>query len=211
MNAFYMRFASVCLVLLVVLSASVQCAAAFLQIKSISHSCTNTAYKSNLAHRVEFQANSAKANNDDEDVVDKGETPIFAQSKVKINDHGSDLTDRFKYQVNALMGNYDPVASETDNEYTNGNILNAFLNFPTTYVFNVVGKTKGDKNLAEEYINKVKHIIQSNTGDVECILCSKSRGNNFTKVEVEATVQSSSMIARIYEELADLDESSMMF
>lgn len=193
--------------------ATVKCTtAAFIQLLPVSHSCTKTVQKSNLDHRESFQTTSVKANNDDDDdVLDKRETPIFAQSKVKIDDHGSDLTDRFKYQVNALMGKFDPVVSETDNEHTDGNILNAFLQFPTTYVFNVVGKTKGDKFLAEGYINKVKHIVQSNSGDVECTVRFKSRGNNFTKVEVEATVQSSSMITRIYEELSDIDETTMTF
>ena len=34
----------------------------------------------------------------------------------------SDMTDRFKYQVNALMGTYDPLTG-VDNERQEGNIL----------------------------------------------------------------------------------------
>lgn len=202
MNAFYMKFASIFLILLLLLTDKYVTAFIQTMVLPFSLSCRKTeiVYKSSLDN-----------DNGEEEMVDESEAPIFGQSKVKIDDHGSDLTNRFKYQVNALMGNFDPVASETDNEYTNGNILNALLNFPTAYVFNVVGKTKGDKNFAEEYINKVKQIVQSNSGDANCMLHSKPRGNNFTKVEVEVTVQSSSMITRIYEELADIDETVMIF
>lgn len=35
----------------------------------------------------------------------------------------SEMSDRFKYQVNALMGAFDP-QSGSDDEYQNGNILN---------------------------------------------------------------------------------------
>ena len=34
--------------------------------------------------------------------------PLMQTSTVKIDDGGSDLTDRFKYKVQALMGNFDP-------------------------------------------------------------------------------------------------------
>ena len=71
------------------------------------------------------------------------EGPIFSEATVKIDDGGSDLNDRFKYKVNALMGTYDPQNTEIDNESHNGNILNAMLNFPTDYTFNIVGKTSG--------------------------------------------------------------------
>ena len=45
------------------------------------------------------------------------------ESVIRVNDHGSDLTDRFKYKVNALMGNFDPQTG-VDDERQDGNILN---------------------------------------------------------------------------------------
>eukprot|EP00555_Chaetoceros_dichaeta_P001698 CAMPEP_0198279700 /NCGR_PEP_ID=MMETSP1447-20131203/67070_1 /TAXON_ID=420782 /ORGANISM="Chaetoceros dichaeta, Strain CCMP1751" /LENGTH=253 /DNA_ID=CAMNT_0043974905 /DNA_START=119 /DNA_END=881 /DNA_ORIENTATION=+ len=61
-----------------------------------------------------------------------------------LNYDGNDLTNRFKYKVNALMGSYDPLQSDTDTEQTDGNIFNALLQFPTLYTFNIVGRTRGD-------------------------------------------------------------------
>lgn len=43
--------------------------------------------------------------------------------EVKIDDGGSNLTDRFKYKVNALMGVFDPQGG-ADDERQDGNILN---------------------------------------------------------------------------------------
>ena len=44
-----------------------------------------------------------------------GEEEPIIKSTVKIDDHGSDLTNRFKYKVNALMGVFDP-ANGVDDE-----------------------------------------------------------------------------------------------
>lgn len=148
---------------------------------------------------------------DNTDNNNEDEGAIIDPSTVKIDDNGSDLTNRFKYKVNALMGKYDPVATGMDNENADGNILNAMLNFPTTYVFNVVGKTKGDEAISEAYIAKVKEIIVSNSGNDEIDFAVKPRGNNFTKVMVEAYVESSSMITNIYDQLSDVEETIMRF
>lgn len=50
----------------------------------------------------------------------------FIESKVRINDGGSDLSDRFKYKVNALRGVFDPPTG-IDDERQQGNILNGEL------------------------------------------------------------------------------------
>jgi putative lipoic acid-binding regulatory protein len=141
---------------------------------------------------------------------DNDEVPIIDPSTVKISDH-SDLSNRFLYKVNALMGNYDPAATDTDNDSTDGNILNAIMTFPTTYAFNIVGKTNGDDTAADAYIAKVKDIVVSNSGNKEIEFVVKPRGKNFTKVTVEAYVESSSMITNIYEQLADVEETVMRF
>ena len=43
-------------------------------------------------------------------------------------------SDRFKYKVNALMGVFDPVNPESDNDRCTGNILSAMLKFPKIWV-----------------------------------------------------------------------------
>ena len=48
------------------------------------------------------------------------------QSVVRVDDHGSDLTNRFEFKVNALMGTFDPKSGE-DDERQEGNILNGKL------------------------------------------------------------------------------------
>ena len=164
---------------------------------------------------MKFPRNSLKpkrmSEENAEDANNDADVPIIAQSTVRIDDGGSNLTDRFKYKVQALMGTYDPEVSDADNESADGNILGAMLNFPTSYVFNIVGKTNGDEKISDAYIEKAKDIVSSNTGDdlIDCIV--KPRGTKFTKVMIEAMVASSSMITGIYDELAELDETIMRF
>mmetsp|Transcript_31016 Transcript_31016/g.36861 ORF Transcript_31016/g.36861 Transcript_31016/m.36861 type:complete len:280 (+) Transcript_31016:58-897(+) len=82
-----------------------------------------------------------------------------------LNYDGNDLTNRFKYKVNALMGSYDPLQSDTDTEQTDGNIFNALLQFPTLYTFNIVGRTRGDddddddNSIKDAYVEQVKSIV----------------------------------------------------
>lgn len=109
------------------------------------------------------------------------------------------------------MGKYDPVQAETDNETTDGNILQAMLKFPTLYAFNIVGKTNGDDEIAQEYINDIKKIVLDISGDQELQLQSIPRGNNFTKITVEAVVESASMINMIYTQLAEHELTKMRF
>lgn len=109
------------------------------------------------------------------------------------------------------MGKYDPAQSDTDNESTDGNILQAMLNFPTPYVFNIVGRTNGDENVKESYINDVNEIVLSSSGDQELQYESVARGKNFIKIRIEAIVESASMITCIYEELAKHELTVMRF
>ena len=146
----------------------------------------------------------------EEDIDDEEDIPLI-ESTVYVDDGGSDLTDRFKYKVHALMGDFDPVSAEENNENVDGNILNAMMEFPTSYVFNVVGKTKGDEEIAEIYIRTVKDIIISNSGDKDASCEIKARGENFTKIMMETKVESSSMVTNIYSQLADIEETVMRF
>ena len=64
---------------------------------------------------------SANANSDDQD----GNKNNNETTEPESNDgscRSSDMTDRFKYQVNALMGTYDPM-NGVDDERQDGNIL----------------------------------------------------------------------------------------
>lgn len=110
------------------------------------------------------------------------------------------------------MGNYAPSQPDTDNEDTDGNILNALMNFPAPYAFNIVGKTKGDEALVDGYISKVKEIVGASSGDDDILeFVVKPRGKNFTKITAEVMVESSGMINTIYDELANLEETIMRF
>lgn len=131
-------------------------------------------------------------------------------STVKIDDGGSDLTDRFKYKVQALMGSFDPLGEDTERQ--DGNILNAMLTFPVQYSFNVVGKTRGDDALRDTFVQQVKEALMSVAGDeVEFEVTVTKRGNNFTKVTLRAEMQSAAMIASTYESLKALELTAMAF
>jgi len=182
---------------------------------------------SSLSSRHNLFAKEPNVNNDGESP--ENDDNINVKTTIKINDGGSDLTDRFKYkvgennfyinaeiaqnkisnfaphlsQVNALMGVFDPQGEDTDQQ--NGNILNAMLSFPVNYSFNVVGKTMGDQKQVDQFVEKVKAIVLETTGDTDGIeTLITPRTKNFTKVSVQANVESAAMIARIYEQLKEI-------
>jgi len=135
---------------------------------------------------------------------------VIATSVVKIDDGGSDLTDRFKWKVNALMGVFDPQGE--DDERQDGNIMNAILNFPVLYSWNVVGRTGGDDAVVEEFITQVKEVVMKATGDEDGIQCQIiPRSKNFTKVTIRANVQNADMISAAYDSLEALKLTVMRF
>mmetsp|Transcript_35857 Transcript_35857/g.47479 ORF Transcript_35857/g.47479 Transcript_35857/m.47479 type:complete len:112 (+) Transcript_35857:305-640(+) len=111
------------------------------------------------------------------------------------------------------MGTYDPAPGVANDENTDGNILNAMLNFPTSFTFTVVGKTMNDDELTENYTNKVKQVVIGNAGgdenSVECRITP--RGKNFTRITMVVTVESSGMINNIYKELEEIEGTVMRF
>ena len=109
------------------------------------------------------------------------------------------------------MGKYDPAQSEMDNESTDGNILQAMMNFPAPYVFNIVGRTNGDEKVKEAYINDINDIVLASSGDKELQYESVPRGKKFVKIRIEAVVESASMITLIYENLAKHELTVMRF
>jgi putative lipoic acid-binding regulatory protein len=185
-------------------------------------------------------------NEEEETAPERGDSddsePIFETKTVRIDDGGSDLDDRFKYKVHALMGTYDP-QNGTDNERQDGNILNgkhcsneildvlstfecnseltllllyfmhaAMLNFPVRYTFNAVGRTGGDEELRDVYVEEVKELILATSGDEDGLECQVTpRGKNFTKIQCAVEVQSAAMITLIYDNLEKLDRTVMRF
>ncbi len=127
----------------------------------------------------------------------------------------NDMTDRFKYKVHALMGDYDPAEGMVDDEGQDGNIMKALLTFPTQHVFDVVGKVSTDGGDDDDdgkvYADKVKSIVFDTTGD-EDIKCEIiPRGKKFVKVRCEAKVESTTMINNIYDELGEMESTVMKF
>jgi putative lipoic acid-binding regulatory protein len=129
----------------------------------------------------------------------------------RVNDGGSNLTDRFKYKVHALMGDYDPPNETDDTENETGHILNAMLEFPVTYSFNVVGRTSGDEAKKDIFVEQVKAAVTSISGPDGMSLRITPRGKSFTKVVIQANVESAVMITNIYKELEQLEMSVMQF
>jgi putative lipoic acid-binding regulatory protein len=148
------------------------------------------------------RTSQCSSNSDDED-------DIVARATVRMDDGGSDLTDRFKYKVNALMGVFDPLTGD-DTEHVDGNILNALLNFPVRYTFHVVGKTN-DETDKELFVESVKTVVQQSSGDAAISCQVTPRSKTFTKVTVEAQVDSAAIIATIYKDLEALEQSIMQF
>lgn len=85
------------------------------------------------------------------------------------------------------------------------------LKFPVRYTFNIVGKTSGDDAVRDEYVEEVFKVIRGIAGDDEMTSQITPRGKNFTKVQCEVEVQSSSMINSIYEDLEKVDRTVMRF
>ena len=105
----------------------------------------------------------------------------------------------------------DPSDAADDNERENGNILNAMLTFPLEYTFHVVGKTDGDGDVRDEFVEQVKRIPKTTTG-VDPVTCEITpRGSKFTKVTIQVQVESADAINSIYDQLRGLELSVMQF
>ena len=150
--------------------------------------------KSAYKHKRLLQSSSPDndiGNDDDNDAANV--EPVY-ETVIKMDDGGSDLTDRFKYKVNALMGVFDPQTG-VDDEQATGNILNALRKFPLRYTFNCVGRTNGDDTEKEEYVSEIKRIVSSLSGDEEGVeMRITPRGKNFTRITLDVTVDSVAII-----------------
>jgi len=163
----------------------------------------------------------------DGDDDDEEEPEIIRQmSTIKIDDGGSDLTDRFKYKVRALMGNFDPPDADRDTEDHAGNILGAMLTFPTVYTFHAVGKhAAGDVTARRDFVRSVRRTVRRGAGlrdrdgddgdddddDKSLRVDVVPRSSKFVKVSVSVTVESGAMVSEIYRELGALTDCVMQF
>jgi hypothetical protein len=86
---------------------------------------TDRQSRSHVNKSSRFPASVVLMSESDESGQDnqEGEEEPIVQATVKIDDGGSNLTNRFKYKVNALMGVFDPQDGD-DDERQEGNILN---------------------------------------------------------------------------------------
>ena len=171
---------------------------------------TSSIPKSTKTRCVEL---SATNDSDTKDVdEDGGEDEVEEVTTVRYKDDG--MTDRFKYKVHALMGDYDPSEGMVDNEDQDGKILKALVTFPPQLVFDVVGKINdGDDDCSDSstYADKVRSIVFDTTGDEDIKCDIIPRGTKFVKVRCEATVESTTMINNIYDELGAMASTVMKF
>ena len=149
-----------------------------------------------------------------EEIENSAAPPMVQSGTVKIDDGGSDLTDRFKYKVQALMGNFDPADTTKDTEKHSGNILSAVMSFPTTYTFHAVGRKDSDDE-SNEFAETVQRVIREGAGlrddDDRPEVSIVPRGSKFVKVSVTVTVETGAMVTEIYEQLGALPECVMQF
>ena len=125
-----------------------------------------------------------------------------------------DISRRFKFTVNALMGAFDPMdVGENNTERDEGNILNAMMTFPTIYTFSAVGRTNGDAIQQETYATDVTNTIMNLTlGDADKLQWRiKPRGAKFTRVDVSVLVDSPQTVTNVYKALDEISATVMKY
>ena len=160
---------------------------------SVSVSVSLISLSNRNSHRRGVVWCSSKNNHNVEEEGDEAHLTARSSSSTADMDDVNAMTDRFKYKVHALMGDYDPVDSVRDDEYQNGNILRAFVKFPTRHTFTVIGKTTAedteeedtdDENAAapatqarvvQTYVDTVRRIVRETSG---CVYNNNSNNSN---------------------------------
>eukprot|EP00978_Attheya_sp_CCMP212_P017631 scaffold47193_cov58-Attheya_sp.AAC.8 len=166
----------------------------------------------NLNDRYMLIRTSSSSNDDDQQIESSSEEDLEDLpmiGNVTMDDGGSDLTERFRYKMNALLGVFDP-KSGPDDDRQDGNILSAIMNFPAQYAFRVVGRTE-EEGSELVYVQEVRRIVMAGSGDEEAEWKVIPRGKKFTRVTVTATVGSASIVNSIYQDLADLENTVMRY
>eukprot|EP00640_Fibrocapsa_japonica_P006315 CAMPEP_0113944648 /NCGR_PEP_ID=MMETSP1339-20121228/35119_1 /TAXON_ID=94617 /ORGANISM="Fibrocapsa japonica" /LENGTH=122 /DNA_ID=CAMNT_0000949923 /DNA_START=262 /DNA_END=630 /DNA_ORIENTATION=+ /assembly_acc=CAM_ASM_000762 len=122
------------------------------------------------------------------------------------------MNDRFKYQVKALMGVYDPPIGAVDDEFQSGNIVGAMVDFPASYSFTAVGRTEGDNDVQNQYVQEVLSVLSPGSGENNGVQYEvKPRGNNFIKVSASVMVNSAAEISAIQQGLSKIKQTVMQF
>jgi len=89
------------------------------------------------------------------------------------------------------------------------------VKFPLEYTFHVVGKTVGDAETQERFVQEVKDAVAAATIDTgeekDTIYRITPRGSKFTKVTIQVQVHNAAMVASIYDKLEQLELSVMQF
>ena len=133
---------------------------------------------------------------------------------VKVN-QDDDLSDRFKYKVQALMGAFDPSDPSADTEDNNCNIYNALLQFPVIHTFTVVGRRNisSTDSQTDPFVAAVQALVLEETGELEdrVTIQTTPRGSKFLKVTISVPIQSAQMMSAIYDKLKVLEGCVMQF
>ena len=146
---------------------------------------------------------------------------LWEKASSRTNQKDDDVSDRFKYKVNALMGVFDP-PNEKDNEHNHGHITAAMLKFPCNYTFHVVGKTRAlfvpEENdttttttsltsqlpSPHDFAEQAKEIVLQYTSNRQedrdsLVVSIVPRGTKFTKLSIEAYIETPESISYIYQ------------
>eukprot|EP00592_Proboscia_alata_P011191 CAMPEP_0194365660 /NCGR_PEP_ID=MMETSP0174-20130528/13726_1 /TAXON_ID=216777 /ORGANISM="Proboscia alata, Strain PI-D3" /LENGTH=173 /DNA_ID=CAMNT_0039140481 /DNA_START=284 /DNA_END=805 /DNA_ORIENTATION=- len=127
----------------------------------------------------------------------------------------NDLTNRFLYKVNALMGTFDPAEDTSDTETESGNIFESLLTFPSMQTFTVVGGISDGSKSSDDYVNDVKEVIMAategnkNNEHIDCVVTP--RGSKYVKLSLTIMVDSTSVMNTIYDGLGELEQTVMRF
>ncbi|GMI45151.1 hypothetical protein TrCOL_g599 [Triparma columacea] len=117
-----------------------------------------------------------------------------------------DLTDRFKYSVNALMGLYDPPDGATDNEQSNKDsfaISNALLKFPVEVEFVAVGV---GENFSSLCVDAMRPLLLSVYGkDYDFEYEEVPRGAKYTKFKTKQRIENAEVLGRLYAALDSVE------
>jgi len=181
--------------------------------------------KSSRALSTSLKTDLNDDNNVDDQIEISDESIPTTDVKVRMDDGGSNLTNRFKFKVNALMGTFDPEEGTPDDDKQVGNIFNVMMYYPNEFSFTLVYKFSNPDNDDEEtqkLVNNVKDIaasvlLSSSTNKNKDSLISNMevitipRGKKFVKISLKTMVNSGDDISMIYESLSDVENIVMKF
>lgn len=114
-----------------------------------------------------------------------------------INEFGA---TRFDVKVRALRGELDPPKGTENNEHNDGILLNALVQYPTTYNFQFVikpGSNICSSELLDEYKILVEKVCELSIDRSVCSIKERMNGKFFS-LTIPATVRSHDHIAQVF-------------